>query len=236
MSAMVFLVSSVSNFVCTPTFSPSIVYMKLLDLFSGTGSVAKVARELGYEVTTLDLSGADINTDILIWDYTQYPVGYFDVVWSSPPCQFFSCARRSNIGRYGITSESIERDIVEYGIPILRKTEEIIDYFKPTYWYIENPATGRMKDYITLKPYIIDYCRYGDIARKRTAIWTNITNFTPKLCNKACGSFDITNNRHISSATGGSSKQKGRGSGSSKNTRYAIPPILITELLTACNN
>ena len=30
--------------------------------------------------------------------------------------------------------------------------------------------------------------------------------------------------------------EAGEGMGSSKNTRYAIPPILITELLTACNN
>ena len=29
--------------------------MKLLDLYTGTGSVAKVARELGFEVTTLDI-------------------------------------------------------------------------------------------------------------------------------------------------------------------------------------
>lgn len=205
--------------------------MRLLDLYSGTGSVAKVAREMGYQVTTLDLSGADINTDVLTWDYTQYPVGYFDIIWSSPPCTWFSCARRSNIGRHGYTKESIESDIIEYGLPILRKTEEIIEYFQPKSWFIENPQTGRAKDYISSKPYVVDYCMYGDNARKRTAIWTNITNFTPKLCNKTCGSFDISNNRHICSATGGSSKQKGRGSGSSKASRYAIPPTLITELL-----
>lgn len=210
--------------------------MRLLELFSGTQSVGKVAREMGYQVTSLDLSDADININILEWDYTQYPAGHFDFIWASPPCQFFSCARRSNIGRHGITRESIESDIKEYGLPILRKTEEIIDYFQPTYWCIENPATGKMKDYINNRPYyIVDYCIYGDQARKRTQIWTNITNFTPKLCNKACGSFDLTNNRHICSATGGSKTQKGRGSGSSKNARHAIPQTLITELLTAAN-
>lgn len=210
--------------------------MKLLDLFSGTGSVAKVAREMGYDVVSLDLSGADINIDVLTWDYTQYPAGHFDVIWASPCCRYFSCARRSNIGRHGYTKESIESDILQYGLPILRKTEEIIEYFKPTYYFIENPQTGRMKDYIKDRPYyVVDYCMYKDIARKRTQIWTNITNFTPKLCNKACGSFDISNNRHICSATGGSKRQKGRGSGSSKNARYAIPPNLIGELLTAAN-
>lgn len=210
--------------------------MRLLDLYTGTGSVAKVAREMRYEVTTLDLSDADININVLDWDYFQYPVGYFDIIWTSPPCQHFSCAKRSNIGRHGITHDTIESDIIDYGLPLLRKTEEIIDYFQPTYWFIENPGTGRMKHYITTKPYILDYCMWGSAARKRTAIWTNITDFTPRLCNKKCGSFDISNNRHICSATGGSRLQKGRGSGNSKASRYAIPPTLIHELLIACNS
>ena len=46
--------------------------MRLLELFSGTKSVGKVAEQLGYEVTSLDLKHADINTDILNWDYTTY--------------------------------------------------------------------------------------------------------------------------------------------------------------------
>ena len=45
--------------------------MKLLELFSGTGSVGKVARDLGYEVVSLDLKNADINSDIMKWDYTM---------------------------------------------------------------------------------------------------------------------------------------------------------------------
>ena len=52
--------------------------MKLLELFSGTQSVGKVARELGWEVTSLDLKDADINTDILKWHYeTQYQPKHF---------------------------------------------------------------------------------------------------------------------------------------------------------------
>ena len=50
--------------------------MKLLELFSGTGSVGNVAKDFGFEVVSLDLKGALINTDILEWDYKVYPVGY----------------------------------------------------------------------------------------------------------------------------------------------------------------
>ena len=41
--------------------------MKLLELFSGTGSVGGVARDLGFSVISLDLKNANINTDILSW-------------------------------------------------------------------------------------------------------------------------------------------------------------------------
>ena len=52
--------------------------MKLLDLFTGTGSVAKVARDLGYEVTTLDIDARcnpDICADVLEFDYTIWEPG-----------------------------------------------------------------------------------------------------------------------------------------------------------------
>ena len=146
----------------------------LLDLFSGTHSVGKVAREMGYEVVSLDLAGADINQDFLTWDYTVYPRNYFDPVWASPPCNTFSMVKRTNIGRNGYTHESIERDISEQGVPILRRAEEIIDYFRPRRWFIENPDSGRMKDYISPKRvthFVVDYCKYSDWGyRKRTRI------------------------------------------------------------------
>ena len=59
--------------------------MKLLELFSGTGSVGSVAKNMGWTVVSLDLKGADINCDILQWKYKKYPVKYFDFVWASPP-------------------------------------------------------------------------------------------------------------------------------------------------------
>ena len=101
--------------------------MRVLELFSGTHSVGKVAKELGYEVLSLDMDGnADINIDILDWDYKQYPVGYFDIVWASPPCNTFSNLRRSWIGRklkyFGdviVTAEMLDNDMMQVGVPIL---------------------------------------------------------------------------------------------------------------------
>ena len=135
--------------------------MRFLDMFSGTHSVGNVAREMGFEVVSLDLTDADICTDIMEWDYTKYEPDYFDVIWASPPCDTFSHARFKNIGRHGITRDSIEQDILLKGLPILRKTEEIINYFKPTYYFIENPQTGAMKRFLSLPFYTVDYCMYS---------------------------------------------------------------------------
>ena len=59
--------------------------LKVLELFSGTGSVGKVAKSLGWEVLSLDLElEADIKIDIMDWDYKAYPQNSFDIVWASP--------------------------------------------------------------------------------------------------------------------------------------------------------
>ena len=111
--------------------------MKLLELFSGTKSVGKVAEQLGYEVISLDLKDADINCNILDWDYTPYPTGYFDVIWASPPCDTFSILRKCWTGRYGHTVETMQTDIDNIGLPILRRTEDIINSFNPTYFLLK---------------------------------------------------------------------------------------------------
>ena len=46
--------------------------MKLLELFSGTGSVGRVARVFGFSVISLDLKNANSNEDTLQWDYKKY--------------------------------------------------------------------------------------------------------------------------------------------------------------------
>lgn len=200
--------------------------MKLLELFSGTGSVSKVAKKKGIEVVSLDLSNSDININILDWDYTIYNKKYFDIIWASPPCATFSTLKATNIGKGNITRVSIQNDIENIGLPLLNKAREIIDYLEPTYFYIENPQTGKMKNYINDLPYFdVDYCKYADWGyRKRTRIWTNYTDFKPKLCKKDCNS--MLGNKH--SMNFGMTK---KGDKTSLKNRYRIPPKLISELL-----
>jgi len=172
--------------------------MRALELFSGTGSVSAVLEKNGYEVVSVDICDKFHKPthliDIMKWDYSLYPPGYFDLIWASPPCTSFSKCRLCWIGRkaksFGdkiITREMITEDEVKTGVPLLRRAQEIINYFKPARWIIENPAGGRMKNYITETPFTVDYCRYSNFGYKKpTHIWTNKTDFNPLVCKNDC--------------------------------------------------
>ena len=108
--------------------------MRLLELFSGTGSIGRAFEALGWEVTSLDLEGEPtIKCDILDWDYTAFPPGHFQVVWASPVCCEFSKALTRRPRR------------LEEGDRLVLRTLELIDYFKPRFWGLENPQSGLLK-------------------------------------------------------------------------------------------
>ena len=210
--------------------------LKCLELFSGTGSFGKVAKSLGYEVLSLDLIlPADIKADILEWDYKQYDKDSFDIIWASPPCTEYSILQNSWIGRVKkgelYTKEIQQRDMAEAD-KIVLKTLEIIKYFKPLYYFIENPM-GRLKDReimrtpVALTYYVVDYCMYSDWGyRKRTCIWTNKKNFQPLMCNKKCG--NMIDGHHTNNLGNNNHKTKTF----TLQERYRIPPKLIYSLLT----
>ena len=218
--------------------------MRLLELFSGTHSVGKVASGMGFDIVSLDRdiggecpfgfgykSKNHFKEDIMTWNYKQFPEGHFDLITASPVCLWWSSLRRTWIGRKlkgmnrNLTAEDIEKDKELFGIPMVDKVLEILDYFKPKFWWIENPKTGSMKDYINdLLPYVdLDYCMYGMDYKKRTRIWTNIP-FRGNLCDGKCSSLkEGTKHKDISKDYGG---------GSNRLERYVIPRKLIIDLLT----
>ena len=198
--------------------------MRLLELFSGTKSVGKVADTLGYEVTSLDLKHADINTDILNWDYKTYEPKHFDVIWASPPCTEYSRALTTRTRNISSANQ------------IVLKTLEIINYLKPKYYIIENPQTGLLKSqsFMDKIPFVdVDYCKYDMPYRKRTRLWNNGICFTPKpLCNKDCNYMN--GNRHIGSCGCGGQGQGHKVRYTDKsytvNDKYKIPSKLIEDI------
>ena len=224
--------------------------MKILELFSGTHSIGKVAKD--HEITSLDrdlgatngdyTSPNHIKEDIMKWNYKQYEPKHFDLITASPVCLWWSSLRVCWINRKcksihpteTITKEHIDKDIDIFGKPMVDKVFEIIEYFKPKYWWIENPQTGRMKDYIKEKYpqyntyYDVDYCKYSNWGyKKRTRFWSNIKDFKPKTCNKDCE--NMVNGKHKKNVSR-NSNWDGKGT----LERYRIPPKLIQELLSKC--
>ena len=211
--------------------------MNSLELFAGTGSFGKIAFEKGYNNLSLDMDGkSDITISIMDWDYKKYPPNSFDIIWSSPPCTEYSHLQYGYLNRMRkgkIFTREVWEDNMKEADKILERTLLIIDYFKPKYWFIENPATSRMKERHLIKDlpfYIVDYCKYSDWGyRKRTRIWTNLENFKPLLCKKDCGS--IVDGKHKNNL-GNSERAKITNSKNySQQDRYRIPPKLIRDLL-----
>ena len=195
--------------------------MKLLELFSGTKSVSKGVGHLYDEIISVDILNKNNPTfvcDILSWDYKQYPVGYFDTIWASPPCTEYSAIL------YGRPERPRNLELAN---SIVKRTIEIIEYFKPNKWFIENPQTGLLKDQdfmLGIPFYDVDYCMYSNFGyRKRTRIWTNKDEYEAKLCNKQCG--NMTGLKHNKSC--GNSGYKT----ATLQERYRIPELLIKSLI-----
>ena len=201
--------------------------MRLLELFSGTGSVGNVFKEHGWDVVSLDRDlPADISTDIMDWDYmnSPYPPKHFDVIWASPPCTEYSIAKTRGVRNLQLANNIVQR------------TLEILNYFDPIIFFVENPQTGLLKH----QPFMrhlsyndVDYCKHGMPYRKRTRLWNNCQSFESNLCNRDCDTMDEQKRRHKEVAQQGVSKH----STITHHVRelYVIPPDLVFEILRAVN-
>jgi hypothetical protein len=203
--------------------------MKLLELFSGTGSVGREWKE----VISLDIDdkfGADIVTDILKWDHTTLDF-LPDFIWGSVPCEQYSIAR---------TRAKTSRNL-QLADSLVNKTIDIINYFKnlnpALIWFIENPDSSLLWKRFDFPEYVrLDYCQYGASYRKRTRIATN-SNWTPrKLCDpKTC--VKCVDGKHLQTAQRGPSRSgtiRMTNDICSLNTLHALPLELTDEIMHAC--
>ena len=175
--------------------------LRALELFAGTHSFGKWAERKGYEVVSLDIkksSKSTHTTDILLWDYRMYPVGHFDIIWASPDCTQFSQARTTG-----------GPPDLEGAGRLVKRALEIIAYFKPRRYALENPWTGKLKsqDFMRGLPYTkVDYCQFSTVEdsypyRKRTAIWSDRVK-ADRLCDMKCGGMNEGGTGHTGTFCG----------------------------------
>ena len=104
----------------------------ILSLFDLTGNWSKPWEENGYQVIQVDIQ---LGTDILTWDYKKIPRENVYGILAAIPCTDYALsgarhfARKDNDG----TTEKSQK--------LVEKTKEIIDYFEPTFWVVENPMS-----------------------------------------------------------------------------------------------
>ena len=199
----------------------------LLELFSGTGSVGKVAKKMGYNVISVDnieKFKPTILTDILKWDYKNDKTlpAKIDFIWASPPCTSFSILNNSMKEPHrDIKTLKPLTETGRLGNKLLNKTIQIINYFKKKNpdlkFTIENPK-GYMRQMPQMKKYIMNttsYGAYGFKYNKATDFWSN---FNMKL------KPELTKDQIA--------KCPEKAKNQSKETLYRIPGRLVKNILT----
>lgn len=115
----------------------------ILSMFDASGHIKNSFIKAGLPCITLDThkgvkpNKTDIVTDIMLWDYKQFPTDYFKFMFIALPCQTFS---KASGGRH--FKKSIPQTPQAYNaILILNRIAMITQYFTCPFM-IENPAGG----------------------------------------------------------------------------------------------
>ena len=210
--------------------------MRVLELFKGSGSITEFFKNNdNVEVISLDILEKykpTIVSDIIEFDYKKFDIGHFDIIWASPECKIFSQLQHTHIGRKWKDKNELYEAQQNNSI-FINKTIEIIEYLKPTYYFIENPRHSKIWGFIKNENFIkdfinVDYCAFGYDYKKPTKILTN-----KKLNNVLCKCTGTP--KHVVRLGVGSKKSKlyRKGDAVDKKTllqKYSIPQGLLEYL------
>jgi hypothetical protein len=123
----------------------------IIHLCADTGSDSKPWSDAGYNVI---LVGSAIGVE----NYTP-PENVYGVI-ANPPCTEFSTARSDGKARNP-----------DEGMFLVEQCLRIIEACNPTFWVIENPAKGVLKQYLGEPTYQYEPWWYGSPWTKKTALW-----------------------------------------------------------------
>ncbi len=205
--------------------------MNVVELFCGTKSCSKVAKEFGYNTWTTDINekfNPDLVGNILdekIQDKIFEQVKKANIVWMSPVCTYWSLSAGNT---YWTKFRMPRKDITVDGIKMMMFCRFIADYCVKhnKLFFIENP-NGRAV-WIMDNKYLKRcwYCQYGDSRAKPTNIWTNM-DIEFKTCsngNKEC--------HHESAPRGSKTGTQGL---KNNEERSVIPSKLFYDIFDSIN-
>ena len=123
----------------------------ILHLCADTGSDTQIYRQNGYEVI---LVGSEIGVE----NYHP-PKDVYGII-ANPVCLEFSTARSDGRARNP-----------EEGMKLVKECQRIISECNPTFWVIENPATGALRNYLGTPQFSYQPWEFGSPWTKKTALW-----------------------------------------------------------------
>ena len=124
----------------------------ILHLCADIGSDSKQYKDAGYKVI---LVGKEIGVE----NYYPDNLEVYGVI-ANPVCTEFSIAR--GFHKSGNTEE---------GMFLVNECMRIIQQCNPVFWVIENPASGRLKDFLGKPKFTYEPWEFGSPWTKKTALW-----------------------------------------------------------------
>lgn len=155
--------------------------LTMIELYSGSGTVARAFAMKGFKTLTVDHDEKltpDFVADITTTDSDNYRELGFDrpgFIWASPDCRKWSWASGARNEFRAANTEPLSDDAIE-AQEMVKHTLQLIEELEPTYWVLENPDHGALKDQAFMKKYPntrVMYCAYGHDYQKRTRLWGN---------------------------------------------------------------
>jgi len=208
--------------------------MKTIELFAGTKSFSKVAKELGHETFTVD-NNIEFNCDLTvdldtpITDLLIKKISDADIIWMSPPCTTFSLASGNT---HWTADRQPKTDAAIKGWNLLTSCRTIAEYCEKNnkIFFIENP-NGRAVWFLPNKWLKrVWYCQYGDTRAKPTNIWTNLD-----ITFKTCHNYRKGQPKHCHHEAAPRGSKTGTQGLKGNMERSIIPPKLFEHIFRVIN-
>lgn len=127
----------------------------LISLYDHTGNQSRPYRENGWEVIQIDIQSGQ---DILTWEYKNIDRGRKVVIIAAQPCDNYAVCGARHFAKKDANGETEKSQL------LVVKTKEIIDWFNPFAWVLENPKTRlhKMNQWIGQRPvFIFNPCDFA---------------------------------------------------------------------------
>jgi hypothetical protein len=127
----------------------------LISLFDRTGNASRPYYENGWHIIKIDIQNG---IDILAWDYTVVPKEGKIGIISMNPCDNYATSGAKHFKAKDLDGRTAKSQLLN------DKTKEIIDYFNPFFWMIENPRTRihKLNEWMGQRPkFIFNPCDFA---------------------------------------------------------------------------